>query len=274
MAAELLRAEYPNVKRCVKRVLECNVTQLELAYAAALAQALSMYRTERRVRAMEGEALALELDALGPVGPYPCPVSATLFAFNHDVQSLLVSQDPLVKQGEEFLRTTIQSLASSRRADCCFDAVLDAYLSFAASHRDRVAARSDSPAAPPLGLRPHAARLGGREVLFPTAAAWAAFVANRTLWLPLRDAPAPAQALSRAPSPRRRVRVVGRGRSPSADRSPPGRRVEAGAPGEESRWSTVRRLPALHVLRARPTFLLAPDVDEWERAHPARGSTT
>lgn len=273
----LLWEEYPHVKRCVKRVLEDNAGRREQAYPAALQRALELYRSERTHRAAMGEDLAQNLDTLGkPAGPYPCPVSATLFTANYDIQSLLVSQDPLVKHCEEFIRQTLQTMAQANRFNCRFDALLAAYLDFAAQHRDRIVALSPSalsPASPspslsplpalatsrrklPLGLQPYLARLAGNPVAFPTAAAWAAFVANKTLWQRLAGSPtAPATATAPTSSAPHAMGLAGEGRF----RRPP--------PASDDKWANLRSgaQKATSGAGPRAVFLLAPDVDEWER---------
>lgn len=338
----LLWDEYPHVKRCVKRVLEDNLGRKEQAYPAALQRALDLYASERLHRAATADALALRLDMLGRVAgsPFPCPVAATLFTANYDVQSLLVSQDPLVKRAEEFLRATIEALAHADRFNCRFDAVLAAYLDFAACHRERIVAQSPhhvspaaspptpttpipvslvlvAPVAPagegartrvrklPLGLQPYTARLGGSAVVFPTAAAWAAFVANKTLWVrlvgapPAAPPPAPLPALPLAPATIRvagkgrasdddkwaTVRTLGRGpdrgsdrdRGPGAARSPFttsfGPRASGHGHGRGGEYGPPPMpmptpMPGTGY-RGRPVFLLAPDVDEWEARHTA-----
>lgn len=265
----LLWDEYPHVKRCVKRTLEDNMSRREQAYPVALQRALELYRSERMHRAVMGESLAQHLDALGKAsGAYPCPVSATLFTANYDVQSLLVSQDPLVKRAEEFLRQTIELAAQEGRSHCRFDMVLAAYLDFASQHRDRIVAVSpqsslDGSSAKrklPLGLQPYTARMAGVPVAFPTAAAWAAFVANKTLWQRLAGAPTfspptpvPAPAPAHAPEPPR----FARGTRMAFRRSAPC----------DDKWATVREHPRPTPLGPRAVFVLAPDVDEWERCH-------
>lgn len=317
----LLWDEYPHVKRCVKSVLENNVIRRELAYAAALQRALDLYASERAHRAAGGDGLALSLDALGAVEPYPCAVSATLFSANYDIQSLLVSQDPLVKHAEEFLRRTIEAMAHADRFNCRFDAVVAAYLDFAARHRDRVVAAQSPSAFPslpvppvtpataapvvdlrsplssgtrlPLGLQPYVARLAGVRVAFPTAAAWAAFVANKTLWQRLVGAPTLAAATLEHPEgvaappaavPRKRVpagRVPGGGddrwprRDASTDDSGGGGGGWSVVGGGGSRWppplasppSSSPPPPPPPPPQPRAVFLLAPDVDDWERVH-------
>lgn len=272
----LLWDEYPHVKRCVKRVLEDNLGRKEQAYPVALQRALDLYASERRHRAATADALALRLDMLGHIAgsPFPCPVAATLFTANYDVQSLLVSQDPLVKRAEEFLRATIETLAHADRFNCRFDTVLAAYLDFAARHRERIVAQSPHYVSPeasptptsaaviplslvivapagegastrtrklPLGLQSYTARLGGAAVVFPTAAAWAAFVANKTLWVRLVGAPAASSAdvwplpaplpahptthPTALPPAAATIRVAGKGRA-----------------SDDEKWATVRTL--------------------------------
>lgn len=298
--------EYPHVKRAVKRTLECNVVRRELAYASAHAQAVDLYRMERAVRAAEGDPLAATLDRMPPCGPYPCAVSAALFTANYDVQSLLVSQDPLVKRAEELLRATIQTLAAGARAECTFGAVLAAYLDFAAKHRDRLVATSSpaaatspaaspallappvspmSPVSPvhpvsmpppplprrrlPLGLQPYVTRLGDATVTFPTAAAWAAFVANKTLWQRLPGAPPPATLMpTDVPRPTAAATSAARPprRPPRALDFAPVRRVSSAA--DAPRW---RRKDDDDVADDAPpplpVFVLAPDLEAWEAAH-------
>lgn len=251
--AQLLCAEHAHVKRAVKRALE-PTEPLELPYAAARQQAVELYAMERAVRAASGDTAAAALNVFGRSDDgYPCAVSATLFTANHDIQSLLVSRDPLVKAADEELRRAIEGLARESRDACTFDGVLAAYLKFAAAHRRRLlATRSPSAAAdayaasggygggaysgggnavgreggggvvghdapvfmplevasfsalplPPRSLLPpFMATVGNRTIEFPTAATWAAFIANRRLWKslpgsPLRTAPSAAGVAS------------------------------------------------------------------------------
>jgi hypothetical protein len=177
----LLWSEFPHVKRCVKRVLEDAAMTShvrELSYAAALQRTVDLYDSERAYRAAERDPLALALDALDFTPPFRCAVSAALFSANCDIASLLVSQDPLVKAGEEFLRSTVEERAVADRSLCTFEAVLDAYMSFARLHAHKNA-------------RPVRARVGSGGALytFPFAAAWAAFIANKSLWQRLPGAP-------------------------------------------------------------------------------------
>lgn len=388
----MLWDEYPHVKRCVKRVLEDNLGRKEQAYAASLQRTLDLYRSERLYRSSMLDPLSIRLDALGapPHSPYPCPVSATLFTANYDIQSLLVSQDPLVKRAEEFLRSVIEAMAHTDRFNCRFDRVLTAYLDFAVKHLDRIIAvsprasprasprhvsphvsphassRASPHASPrceqvspsthaadhildlrasatiraqaatqprvvqvtsvahdtepcsapklPLGLQPYTARLGGNAVTFPTAASWAAFVANKTLWQRLVGAPTtsltPPRAATAATAATTRTAAPLSGRPsvvvvrpspapinvpPSSDeyrpfareRRPPAFerrwaprassfRPSSRTSNDDDKWLTVRSGNVMDAraaasvsvpATARPVFLLAPDVDEWEEAH-------
>lgn len=187
----LLWDEYPHVKRCVKRVLEENVVRREQAYSSALQRALDLYAAERAARVASGDALAVQLARYpDATRAFPCAVSAALFTENYDIQSLLVSQDPLVKKAEDFLRSAIERMARENRHACRFDTLLAEFMVFARQHRDRVVAPAASGTTlDALGMQPFRVRLSSESVVFPTHASWAAFVANKTLWQGLVGAP-------------------------------------------------------------------------------------
>ena len=183
------------------------------SYDVVLRRALALYRSERAYRRAKHEPLARELDALAlhddndndhesvedndddkdndtdtdAEMAFPCAISATLFKANYDIQSLLVSLDPLVSVAEEFLRACMENLTLDATQRCTFEAVLQAYLAFFARAPTRTSDRTSRRKRSPL-----LARLNGRVVAFPSGAAWAAFIANRALWSRLPGAPSDA----------------------------------------------------------------------------------
>lgn len=261
---QLLWSEFPNVKSCTKRVLE-DITAFtharELPYAAALQRVMDLYDSERTYRAAQHDPLALALDALGAVPPFRCAVSAALFSANCDIASLLVSHDPLVKATEEFLRTTVEERARSDRVTCTFDVVLNAFLDFAHVHRTSLHAGSETTTTRfPLGMQPLRARVngGGSAYMFPSAAAWAAFVANKSLWQRLTGAPSQTETNDT---------------NKTKDTTDTTDTTETDA--TESTWQACckKREPSRSMTAAAlPVFVLAPDVHQaWKRQLAKKG---
>jgi hypothetical protein len=267
---QLLWSEFPNVKSCTKRVLE-DITAFtharELSYAAALQRVMDLYDSERTYRAAQRDPLALALDALGAVPPFRCAVSAALFSANCDIASLLVSHDPLVKATEEFLRTTVEERARSDRVTCTFDVVLNAFLDFAHVHRTSLHAGSETTTTRfPLGMQPLCARVngGGSAYMFPSAAAWAAFVANKSLWQRLTGAP--SQSMLPLPLPLTLPLPLGSNSNVSTE---PAKTEKTEATEEtEGTWqqASCKKKEPSQSMASLPVFVLAPDVHQaWKR---------
>jgi len=157
-----------------------------------LQRALILYRTDWALRHDRRDPMIARLESRPAPKPFPCDIAATLFGLNYNIQSLLVSRDPLVKQTEDALRTDMERLSKeSPDGVCTFRALLDAYLAFARRHCDEIVARSKFPAYfLPLGIQPIRVEWDADFcVEFPSRASWAAFVSNKELWMHLPGSP-------------------------------------------------------------------------------------